>query len=253
MPRRLSLSRSPRASPTSDESENLPASRGSANVGVGAGAARQSIASRYGRRRCSQPYWTRSFERLAVVSLVLIAFSTADRAGGNDFIASFVAALAVGGILVDSTDPVVEFAKEEGHLVNLSRLLSVRACVARARDATGRSSDTRRSAWPWWGSRRWRFRWPARRCEGKLGCSLAGSDPEDWLDRLRAGDPQTRGRTARLPGAHAIVLVMTATMVMSVIATWPQPLRSAPATAAGAKSATRRGLNSVALPSTPPR
>jgi NhaP-type Na+/H+ or K+/H+ antiporter len=59
------------------------------------------------------------FERLAIVSLAVIAFAAADAIGGNGFIAAFVAGLAVGTVLGDAVDAMFEFAEEEGQLVNL--------------------------------------------------------------------------------------------------------------------------------------
>jgi NhaP-type Na+/H+ or K+/H+ antiporter len=85
-------------------------------VGAGVGVLGGGLVRTAARRQWA----TRSFERLAIVSLALIAFATADHIGGNGFIAAFVAGLAVGKVLGGRTERVLEFAEEEGQLVNLT-------------------------------------------------------------------------------------------------------------------------------------
>jgi NhaP-type Na+/H+ or K+/H+ antiporter len=60
------------------------------------------------------------FEQLAVLSLPIIAWAGADAVEGNGFIAAFVAGLAASGTLAGARPKVVEFAVDEGQLLNIA-------------------------------------------------------------------------------------------------------------------------------------
>lgn len=60
-----------------------------------------------------------TFEQLATLAIAVAAFALAKAVGGNGFIASFVAGLAVGSVLQRPTDRLLGFAEEEGQLLVL--------------------------------------------------------------------------------------------------------------------------------------
>jgi len=76
------------------------------------------------RRAAARGWTTHAFEQLALAALAVIAWFVADEAGGNGFIAAFVgggaAGVAIGPAL---RDRVLEFAEEEGELLNLAVFL----------------------------------------------------------------------------------------------------------------------------------
>jgi NhaP-type Na+/H+ or K+/H+ antiporter len=182
-------------------------------VGAAVGVAGATLLRTSARRGWSAPV----FERLAIVSLALIAFTTADSIGGNGFIAAFVAGLAVGTVLAGSMDGAFEFAEEEGQLLNLTVFLLFGAV-----------------AWHLLGDATWQIL-----LYGALSLTLVRLLPVA-LSLVGAG---LRARTVLfigwfgprglasiayglvileeepgLPGAREIVLVMTVTVVMSVVA-----------------------------------
>lgn len=71
------------------------------------------------------------FEQLAVVSLAVIAWAGADAAGGNGFIAAFVAGLAAGYFLLGrSREAAADFATDEGALLNVTTFFIFGAAIA---------------------------------------------------------------------------------------------------------------------------
>lgn len=69
------------------------------------------------------------FEQLAVVSLPIIAWAGADAIGGNGFIAAFVAGLGAGATLAAARPAVVNFAVDEGQLLNLTTFFIFGAAI----------------------------------------------------------------------------------------------------------------------------
>ncbi len=72
-------------------------------------------------RAAARGWTTHVFEQLGLAALAVIAWFAADEAGGNGFIAAFVgggaAGMAIGAAL---REQVLEFAEEEGELLNLA-------------------------------------------------------------------------------------------------------------------------------------
>jgi sodium/hydrogen antiporter len=76
------------------------------------------------RRAAARGWTTHVFEPLALAALAVIAWFVADEAGGNGFIAAFVGGGAAGvAIGPELRDRVLEFAEEEGELLNLAVFL----------------------------------------------------------------------------------------------------------------------------------
>jgi NhaP-type Na+/H+ or K+/H+ antiporter len=72
-------------------------------------------------RWASQRGWmTDSFQRLALLTLAIIAWALADQIGGNGFIAAFVGGLVVGPTVERVGERVIRFTEAEGQLLNLS-------------------------------------------------------------------------------------------------------------------------------------
>ncbi len=69
------------------------------------------------------------FEQLAVVSLPIIAWAGADAVGGNGFIAAFVGGLGAGATLAAARPAVVNFAVDEGQLLNLATFFIFGAAI----------------------------------------------------------------------------------------------------------------------------
>ena len=85
-------------------------------IGVAAG-----VAGGFALRRAAERGWTVPvFEQLALAALALIAFVAADEVGGNGFIAAFVGGGAAGMAAGPVTARVLDFAEEEGELLNLA-------------------------------------------------------------------------------------------------------------------------------------
>ena len=71
--------------------------------------------------QASKKEWmTGSFQRLALLTLALIAWALADQIGGNGFIAAFVGGLAVGPTVERVGEQLIRFTEAEGQLLNLS-------------------------------------------------------------------------------------------------------------------------------------
>ena len=85
-------------------------------VGVGVG-----LVGGWLVRWASQRGWmTDSFQRLALLTLAIIAWALADQIGGNGFIAAFVGGLVVGPTVERVGERVIRFTEVEGQLLNLS-------------------------------------------------------------------------------------------------------------------------------------
>jgi NhaP-type Na+/H+ or K+/H+ antiporter len=63
------------------------------------------------------------FERLALAALAIIAWYAAGEAGGNGFIAAFAGGGAAGMAAVPLRERLLDFAEEEGELLNLAGFL----------------------------------------------------------------------------------------------------------------------------------
>lgn len=88
-------------------------------IGVAVGAA-GSVAL----RRAAERGWTTTvFERLAFAALAIIAWAAADHIGGNGFIAAFVGGGAAGMAAGTLRERALDFAEEEGELLNLAVFL----------------------------------------------------------------------------------------------------------------------------------
>jgi sodium/hydrogen antiporter len=85
-------------------------------VGVGVG-----LVGGWLVRWASQRGWmTDSSQRLALLTLAIIAWTLADQIGGNGFIAAFVGGLVVGPTVERVGERVIRFTEAEGQLLNLS-------------------------------------------------------------------------------------------------------------------------------------
>ena len=94
-------------------------------IGYGAliGVAVGGVGAAAIRRAAARGWTTAVFERLALAALAIIAWYAADSAGGNGFIAAFVAGGAAGMAAGSLRDRLLEFAEEEGELLNLAVFL----------------------------------------------------------------------------------------------------------------------------------
>jgi sodium/hydrogen antiporter len=63
---------------------------------------------------------TGSSQRLALLSLAIIAWALADTVGGNGFIAAFIGGLVIGPTVERVGERLIRFTEAEGHLLNLS-------------------------------------------------------------------------------------------------------------------------------------
>jgi sodium/hydrogen antiporter len=85
-------------------------------VGIGVGLAGGWLVSLASRKE----WMTGSFQRLALLSLAIIAWALADQIGGNGFIAAFVGGLVVGPTVERVGEQLIRFTEAEGQLLNLS-------------------------------------------------------------------------------------------------------------------------------------
>jgi NhaP-type Na+/H+ or K+/H+ antiporter len=72
------------------------------------------------RRAAERGWTTTAFERLALAALAIVAWYAAGEAGGNGFIAAFVGGGAAGVAAGSLRERVLDFAEEEGQLLNLA-------------------------------------------------------------------------------------------------------------------------------------
>ena len=85
-------------------------------IGAAAG-----VAGGVALRRAAQRGWTVPlFEKLAFAGLAVITFVAADEVGGNGFIAAFVGGGAAGMAAGPVTARALDFAEEDGELINLA-------------------------------------------------------------------------------------------------------------------------------------
>ena len=109
------------------------------------------------------------FQRLSALGLAALAFGGAEMAGGNGFIAAFVAGLVVGNVARGACECLYEFAEAEGQLLTLLVFLAVGGVLApRALEASRRVDGALRP------------RQPDRRAH------LAGGVEPDWQRAARA-------------------------------------------------------------------
>jgi sodium/hydrogen antiporter len=85
-------------------------------VGVGVGLAGGWLVSRALRRG----WMNESFQRLALLTLAIVAWALADQIGGNGFIAAFVGGLVVGPTVKRVGERLIRFTEAEGQLLSLS-------------------------------------------------------------------------------------------------------------------------------------
>jgi sodium/hydrogen antiporter len=72
-------------------------------------------------RRAAERGWTTTvFERLGLAALAIVAWFVADEIGGNGFIAAFVGGGAAGMAAGSLRERMLDFAEEEGELLNLA-------------------------------------------------------------------------------------------------------------------------------------
>lgn len=63
---------------------------------------------------------TPNFQRIALLALAILTFLIADEMGGSGFIAAFIGGLALGYIVKDAGDILIDFSETEGQLLNLA-------------------------------------------------------------------------------------------------------------------------------------
>lgn len=63
---------------------------------------------------------TPNFERIAFLALAILTFLIADVIGGSGFIAAFIGGLAVGHVVKDAGEVLIDFSETEGQLLNLT-------------------------------------------------------------------------------------------------------------------------------------
>lgn len=63
---------------------------------------------------------TPTYERIAFLALALLTFFIADEIGGSGFIAAFIGGLALGYIVKDAGEILIDFSETEGQLLNLT-------------------------------------------------------------------------------------------------------------------------------------
>ncbi|MBA2506653.1 MAG: sodium:proton antiporter [Thermoleophilaceae bacterium] len=85
-------------------------------VGIGIGLAGGWLYERSVRHKLI----TGTFEQLAMIGLAISAWALADHLGGNGFIGAFVAGLVAGRITVTCGQRILDFAEDEGELLNLT-------------------------------------------------------------------------------------------------------------------------------------
>ena len=93
------------------------------------GAAVGWIAARLIDRAVQAEWMTESFEGPAVLGVALLAFAAAEIAGGNGFIATFIAGMVFGNQVRHRCHFLFEFAEAEGHLLTLLTFLIFGAAI----------------------------------------------------------------------------------------------------------------------------
>jgi NhaP-type Na+/H+ or K+/H+ antiporter len=87
-----------------------------AAIGIAVGAGGAWLVSRASERSLMTP----GAEQLAVLAMALLAWAGADEIGGNGFIAAFVGGMAAGRIRASCGERILDFADNEGQLLNLT-------------------------------------------------------------------------------------------------------------------------------------
>jgi NhaP-type Na+/H+ or K+/H+ antiporter len=87
-----------------------------AAIGVAVGAAGAAAL----RWAAARQWTTTAFERLGLAALAIVAWYAAGEAGGNGFIAAFVGGGAAGMVAGPMRERLLDFAEEEGELLNLA-------------------------------------------------------------------------------------------------------------------------------------
>jgi sodium/hydrogen antiporter len=85
-------------------------------IGIAVGAGGAWLVGRASERGLM----TGGAEQLAVLAMAILAWAGADELGGNGFIAAFVGGMAAGRITVSCGERILDFAENEGHLLNLT-------------------------------------------------------------------------------------------------------------------------------------
>lgn len=73
---------------------------------------------------------SKTYQRLALLSLAILSWLIADQLGGSGFIAAFVGGLATGYIFEDAGDILTDFASAEGMLLSLTVFFIMGALIA---------------------------------------------------------------------------------------------------------------------------
>jgi NhaP-type Na+/H+ or K+/H+ antiporter len=73
---------------------------------------------------------TKTYQRLALLSLAILSWLIADQLGGSGFIAAFVGGLTTGYIFEDAGEILTDFASAEGMLLSLSVFFIMGALIA---------------------------------------------------------------------------------------------------------------------------
>src|SRR5215207_2458403 len=97
-------------------------------IGVAAGA----VGGAALRRAADRAWTTTTFERLGLAALAIVAWYAADEAGCNGFIAAFVGGGAAGMAAGALRERLLDFAEEEGELLNLAVFLCFGVFAAEA-------------------------------------------------------------------------------------------------------------------------
>ena len=85
-------------------------------VGLGVGIIGGGIVLKAREKKWITP----NFQRIAFLSLALLTFLIADEIGGSGFIAAFIGGLALGYVVKDSGEILMDFSETEGQLLNLT-------------------------------------------------------------------------------------------------------------------------------------
>lgn len=92
-------------------------------IGVAAGAAAGWAGGRLLSWSAGRQWSTASTQRLATIAVAAIAYSAAELAGGNGFVAAFTAGLVIGTTARELLPATAEFAEADGQLLTLVTFL----------------------------------------------------------------------------------------------------------------------------------
>ena len=85
-----------------------------AGLGVGIGGGWLILKAR------NKDWITPDFQRIAFLAMAILTFLIADELGGSGFIAAFIGGLALGYIVKDAGEILIDFSETEGQLLNLT-------------------------------------------------------------------------------------------------------------------------------------